>query len=373
MAWSDIAGNDWFTFTQAQGSGFTMHVALPTSDDWMTKAEVIEHIDIVHSNLSPFNDNDWVTKNALSSATVYWNVVKSASIAKNDCGGIYVTGSGTSVTYTVPANTYSSTVDQATADALAQADVDANKQSYANAHGSCTLRTTAWRGITPFCVQQVFGNEVMSASAIKSNCGSGYVGIPVVYTIPVNTYYASTQKAANDLAQVDLNTNTQSHANSASSGTYCSLASNIGTGDRFIITCNYPSGITTVPLILFLSIYGFKGLLSVRKSWNSKDYIIDANASGASFIHVGDAFRWDGYIENYINYVHLKVYVQENHYYRVSSLITTTQYTGSPISSNSKYRIIEIDIPCNLHIADDSDYYNYIISNITIQTSLTSI
>ncbi|MDR1120894.1 MAG: DUF5977 domain-containing protein [Dysgonamonadaceae bacterium] len=68
--------------------------------------------------------------------TVYWNVAKSGTFTRNNCGGGY---SGTAVTYTVPAHTYSSTVSQADANAQAQADVNANGQAYANQNGSCTL------------------------------------------------------------------------------------------------------------------------------------------------------------------------------------------------------------------------------------------
>jgi len=355
MAWSDIAGNDWFTFTQAQGSGFTMHVALPTSDDWMTKAEVIEHIDIVHSNLAGFNDNDWVTKGVLSSATVYssvsvtssgsatrnncpgisagtgstvtytvtygagyatstvsqaaanasaqaaadadvaankqayansagtcsiiysnvaksttltrnnctggytgsavtytiaagtytsltsqayvdglaqsaadagaqayanangtcpvvyYNVAKSATATRNNCGTAY---NGSSVTYTIAANTYNGIISQADVDTQAQNAANSGVQAYANANGSCTLRTTAWRPISPYCVQVLYYNDEYSLVGLRNNCGTGYTGGPATYTVPASTYSSTTSKdAANQLAIDDANTNYQAYAN----------------------------------------------------------------------------------------------------------------------------------------------------------------
>ena len=72
----------------------------------------------------------------------YTNVAKSGTFTKNDCDWGTV---GETVTYVVPAGTYSSWESQAAADALAQADVDANGQAYANTHGNCM---TAER--TPF-------------------------------------------------------------------------------------------------------------------------------------------------------------------------------------------------------------------------------
>jgi len=68
--------------------------------------------------------------------TTYYNVSASGTATKNNCGTGYT---GTTVTYTVAANTYSSTLNQLTADNLATADVTANKQTYANTNGTCTL------------------------------------------------------------------------------------------------------------------------------------------------------------------------------------------------------------------------------------------
>jgi hypothetical protein len=65
----------------------------------------------------------------------YYNVVKSGGFIKNNCP-CGQTGSAT-VTYTVAANTYSSHAGQWDADQLAQNDINANGQHYANTHGSC--------------------------------------------------------------------------------------------------------------------------------------------------------------------------------------------------------------------------------------------
>lgn len=71
---------------------------------------------------------------ACSSQMLYANELKSQTFTRNNCtGGM----SGTVVTYTVPAATYYSTVDVATANAQALNDIITNGQSYANANGSC--------------------------------------------------------------------------------------------------------------------------------------------------------------------------------------------------------------------------------------------
>lgn len=66
----------------------------------------------------------------------YYNVAKAANFIKNDCPP----GSDaqeTTITYSVPANKYSSTISQADADAKAQAEINANGQNKANTEGTC--------------------------------------------------------------------------------------------------------------------------------------------------------------------------------------------------------------------------------------------
>ncbi|MCY1524227.1 hypothetical protein D9M68_591540 [compost metagenome] len=98
--------------------------------------------------------------------TVYWNDIKSGVFVRNNCPSGY---NGSSVTYIVPANTYSSTVDQLTANNLAQADVNANGQAYANSNGTCSASTIT---IT-YNNQTKLSGGVPSASISQANFYSG--------------------------------------------------------------------------------------------------------------------------------------------------------------------------------------------------------
>ena len=80
----------------------------------------------------------------VSGVTTYYNVSASGTATKNNCGTGYA---GTTVTYTVAANMYSSTASQIAADNLATSDVANNKQPYANANGTCTQTNTNVHGI----------------------------------------------------------------------------------------------------------------------------------------------------------------------------------------------------------------------------------
>ena len=71
---------------------------------------------------------------------IYYSVQKSGIYYRNNCGNAYT---GSAVTYTVPAGSFTSTISQAHADSLAQAAVYANGQTYANANGTCTLTCTS--------------------------------------------------------------------------------------------------------------------------------------------------------------------------------------------------------------------------------------
>ncbi|MDQ0966810.1 hypothetical protein QFZ20_002213 [Flavobacterium sp. W4I14] len=75
--------------------------------------------------------------NANGTCNSYNNVATSGIFFKNNCASGYEPGP--SVTYTVPSNTYSSTLSQADADNQAQNDVNTNGQNYANTNGTCVL------------------------------------------------------------------------------------------------------------------------------------------------------------------------------------------------------------------------------------------
>lgn len=137
-----------------------------------------------------------------STSTIFYNVQMSATATKNDCGTGYT---GSTVTYTVPAGYYSSKVSQADADNIAIARLADNKQYYANAKGTCTIIPST---------SKVYYNVQMSATATKNDCGSGYVGSIVKYTVPAGYYTSKVSQAdANNIAIARLADNKQFYAN----------------------------------------------------------------------------------------------------------------------------------------------------------------
>lgn len=58
-----------------------------------------------------------------------------------------------------------------------------------------------------------YGNLIQSAAFIRNNCPPGFEGSSVTYTVPANTFYASTQAAADALAIAKLNAEGQDNAN----------------------------------------------------------------------------------------------------------------------------------------------------------------
>lgn len=66
--------------------------------------------------------------------TTYYNASVSVTLIKNDCSSGY---SGSAVTYSVPANIYTSTISQADANSKASDDAAVNGQRFANERGSC--------------------------------------------------------------------------------------------------------------------------------------------------------------------------------------------------------------------------------------------
>ena len=68
---------------------------------------------------------------------VWYNTVQSGNFTRNNCGG---GSTGSTVTYTVAANTYMSYISPADAEQKAINDVNTNGQAYANANGTCTTQ-----------------------------------------------------------------------------------------------------------------------------------------------------------------------------------------------------------------------------------------
>lgn len=149
---------------------------------------------------------DWVLENIQDYAningvctlkpTVYYNTKHSGSLQK-ECDPGY---EGSTVTYTVEAYKYSSLESQAVADAMAQAELDANlTQEYANSRGTCKL---------------LYYNQELRSQVQKNNCGSSFIPEIVWYTVLAGTYMSSiSQQHANSLAQADFNANAQNYAN----------------------------------------------------------------------------------------------------------------------------------------------------------------
>lgn len=148
----------------------------------------------------------------------YWNTAQSGNFTRNNCT---TGGTGSTVTYTIAANTYSSTVSQAAANALAQAAVSSGGQAYANTNGICT-----------------YWNTAQSGYFTRNNCGTGGTGSTVLYTISAGSYSSTeSQAAANALAQSALSAGGQAYANSNGTCTYWNTAqsgnftrNNCGTG-----------------------------------------------------------------------------------------------------------------------------------------------
>gem|GEM_PF-4785029 len=126
---------------------------------------------------------------------IYYNAELSQSFTKNNCGSGYL---GSSVLYIVAQGKYTAAT-AAAANQLAQSDITANGQNYANSKGSCT---------------KIYYSVAKSGTFSRNNCGAGYTGSSITYTVPANTYSSIvSQSDADQQAQNDVNSNGQAYAN----------------------------------------------------------------------------------------------------------------------------------------------------------------
>jgi YD repeat-containing protein len=70
-----------------------------------------------------------------------------------------------------------------------------------------------YNGQTTSCILKIFTNAPLSRTYTRNNCGAGYTGSNVTYTVPAGKYSATTQAAADQLAATDTATNGQNYAN----------------------------------------------------------------------------------------------------------------------------------------------------------------
>lgn len=124
---------------------------------------------------------------------LYFNSYVSRNYDKNNCSA----GTGTNVTYRVPARKYSSNISQADADAKALADINSNGQNYANQFGKC-----------------YFSNAMQQKIFTRNNCVVGVNGSTITYTIDAGKYISfKSQTDADAMASADLNVKGQQYAN----------------------------------------------------------------------------------------------------------------------------------------------------------------
>ncbi|RZK75706.1 MAG: hypothetical protein EOO92_15755 [Pedobacter sp.] len=107
----------------------------------------------------------------------YYNEEKSQAFTPV-CSGTDVVYQGANVTYTVPARKYNAPT-LVEANQKAMNDIAANGQTWANQNKTGT------------CVQMYY-NEEASYTLYKSDCGPGYIGNSVTYTVPARKYSSST-------------------------------------------------------------------------------------------------------------------------------------------------------------------------------------
>ena len=197
------------------------------------------------------------TVQVIMASVLYYNVVKTGSFTRNNCGG---GSSGTTVTYTVAANTYVSATSQADADAKAQNDVNANGQNYANTNAPCL-----WYSV------------LKNGTYIKNNCSAGGTGSSVTYTVAANTYSSAISQADADAkAQNDVNTNGQTYANNNG---YCTWVNTAQSGTYTRNNCQ--SGATPTSVVYTVAAGTYSSTVSQADA--NQKAVNDVNANGQNY------------------------------------------------------------------------------------------
>lgn len=198
--WYNDAQSGSFTkqcSTGGVGSTHSYSIAANTYSSSISKADANQKA------INALNTSGQSNANSIGTCT-FSSIAKSGGFQKNNCAS---GGTGSWVTYTVSAGSYTSTISQSDADAKAQNDVNANGQTYANSNGYCT-----WYSIAK------------SGSFQKNNCPSGGIGSFVTYTVAAGAYSSTISQAdADSKAQNDVNSNGQAYANNNGNCTFYNI------------------------------------------------------------------------------------------------------------------------------------------------------
>jgi YD repeat-containing protein len=222
--------NNCGTGYQASSVTYTVAAGIYTSDISQNAANQQAADDV------RLNGQNYANANGTCSL-LYYNVAESGTYTRNNCGSGYTAGTAT---YTVPANTYSSTVSQAAANQLAINDVNANGQNYANTYGTCTpiitpvygsLTLTGGSASVTFTTTTV-ANIVLS---INPNPGTTY---SLAYTLTGPTSTSGTQCASR--SSVTCSWPSSATITNAPVGTYTlSIRLASGTSSSMSMSYNY--------------------------------------------------------------------------------------------------------------------------------------
>lgn len=160
--------------------------------------------------------------------TTYYNKAITERFRRMNCPAGYIGGV---TTYSIAANTYSSTISQAIADLQAQYELDQLGQADANTNGTCYL---------------IYYNAVKVDTFWKQGCPVGYKGTYILYTVPANKYASIISQADADAkALADSKANGQAYANKPGNAS-CVIDYDpdwIGTGETQCETVNgYSTG-----------------------------------------------------------------------------------------------------------------------------------
>lgn len=136
---------------------------------------------------------------------IYFNTVQSGSASKQ-CSAGYT---GSTHTYIVPANTYISTIDVSAANAKAQADVNTNKQDYANSVGTCTFSQIPinYSNYTSSSFSAQFYNNATSVSYYFTF--NPYTGNSTIGQVPAGNYMVIIYPASGSSYNISVGANYQ--------------------------------------------------------------------------------------------------------------------------------------------------------------------
>ena len=291
MSWASITDHQHVSFTDAQGCGISTLHTVPTSNQFMTKADAVYYFSCDASLLSGLTDVQWIVKDQLTAGGIPITAIS------NITGSFYPTGYVYAGALTPGAATVTYQWRYCSTSGGAYTNIGgATSSNYlvSSTYIGYYLKVTAtgygaYYGSVTSAASTIIDGTVYYSAAIndyytRNDCGSYYVGTSVYVSISANAYSAYGNQGEADILAINA---AQQYANSNGTCVYAKpvitdvINNNYNPFRQWAISVNF-TAINPCTVTIVVTVTGYSPVSVTRD-----ELYFGMGLAGASFGFVG--------------------------------------------------------------------------------------